>query len=158
MSRVVYPGSFDPITLGHVDVIERASKIFDEVIVLIAESASKKSLFTATERQTLARENLKHIKNVRVESYQGLTIDFAKKEKADLLLRSIRNMADFDYERTIAEANLLLDSKMETVFIAASARYTGIASSIVKEVAKNGGDLSAFVPKSVAQALKKKFE
>lgn len=158
MSRVVYPGSFDPITLGHVDVIERASKIFDEVIVLIAESASKKSLFTAAERQTLARENLKHIKNVRVESYQGLTIDFAKKEKADLLLRSIRNMADFDYERTIAEANLLLNSKMETVFIAASARYTGIASSVVKEVAKNGGDLSAFVPKSVVQALKKKFK
>lgn len=158
MSRVVYPGSFDPITLGHVDVIRRAASMFDNVIVLVAEAASKTSLFTVEERLKLTRESLKSIKNVTVESHKGLTVDFARKSKCNLLLRSVRNVADFDYERTISEANLLLNADIETLFLAASPKFTGIASSVVKEIAKNHGNLESFVPSVVAAALKKKFK
>lgn len=157
VKTAIYPGSFDPITLGHIDVVKRLCGMYENVIVLVANSASKSRLFTTEERVTLSREALKDLKNVTVETYNGLTVEFAKKSGDAVMVRSLRGMSDFDFERGIAEANRLLAPSIDTLFLMARPEYTGIASSLVKEIAKNGGELSQFVTANVQKALKSKF-
>lgn len=154
----IFPGSFDPITLGHIDVIERLSRTFYKVIVLVADSASKAQLFLSSERVELAKECLNHLPNVAVESNSGLTVKFARKYAPSVLVRSLRGTSDFDYERNIAEANRLLDDSIDTYFIFGRPEFTGIASSIVKEIAKNNGNLEKFVTKNVDKAIKRKIK
>ncbi len=153
----IFPGSFDPITLGHIDVIKRLSKTFSKVIVLIAESSSKSQLFSDQERLDLATQSLKKYRNVTVLSHSGLTVDFAKKHMPAVLVRSLRGMSDFDYERSIAEANRLLDASIDTYFIFARPEYTGIASSLVKEIAKHKGPLTKFVTPDIETAIRKRL-
>ncbi len=154
----IFPGSFDPITIGHIDVLRRLSKTFSRVIVLVSESSLKSNLFSSEERVILARAALQKLKNISVVSHAGLTIEFARQNSPSVLVRSLRGMSDFDYERSIAEANRLLDSQIDTYFIFGRPEYTGIASSLVKEIAKHGGELSKFVTPEIAKAIKKKLK
>lgn len=156
--KVVYPGSFDPITLGHIDIINRIAKIFDEVIVLISHSAEKQSLFTIEERIDLAQKALKHLKNVKVDHHQGLTVDYVKKAKAKVIVRGLRAVVDFEYELAMGNVNRKMAPEIETLLVYASPEYYFISSRMVKDVAKNGGDLKVFVPEHVIQLLKNKYK
>lgn len=153
MKKAVYPGSFDPITTGHVDIIERISRIFDEVIVLISEAPGKTYLFTHEERKKFIEITLKHVKNVRVDIYEGLTVDYVKKNKAQVMVRGLRAVVDFEYEMTIASMNQKLDSSIETMLVFASPEYYYVSSRGVKEVAKYGGSLNDLVPEHVRKPL-----
>ena len=152
----VYPGSFDPITLGHVDIIRRIAKLYDEVIVLVAHSSEKTSLLTVEERQTLISKCLKSLKNVRVDSHQGLTVEYARKMKAQVLVRGLRAVVDFEYEASMGNINKTIDPEIETVLVFASPEFYFISSRMVKDVAKNGGPLQGLVPPEVITALKRK--
>lgn len=157
MSVAVYPGSFDPITLGHVDVITRALKIFDRVIVLVAQSSRKQYMFTSKERKDLILNALGKRSNVEVEAWDGLTTDFVKKSGAKVILRGVRSSSDFDNEIVVAQMNKRLAPDVETCVLFPSSEYQFIASSAIKEVAQAGGNLDSFVPSNVAKALKEKF-
>jgi len=149
MSNIaVFPGSFDPLTLGHVDIINRALPLFDEIIIAIGTNASKKYMFTLEQRISFIREAYKNIKKIRVTSYQGLTIDFCKKNNVDFILRGLRNPADFEFEKAIAHTNRKL-AKIETVFLLTSANTSYISSSIVRDILRHNGDVSLLVPPSV---------
>jgi len=149
MSNIaVFPGSFDPLTLGHVDIINRALPLFDEIIIAIGTNASKKYMFTLEQRISFIREAYKNIKKIRVASYQGLTIDFCKKNNVDFILRGLRNPADFEFEKAIAHTNRKL-AKIETVFLLTSANTSYISSSIVRDILRHNGDVSLLVPPSV---------
>ena len=152
----VYPGSFDPITNGHLDVIERASKIFDEVIVLIAINNEKKSFFSVEERIEMIKESTKHMKNVKVDSYDGLTMRYAKKVNAIALIRGLRVVSDFEYEWKLAAANEFIDNSIEMIFFMAKKETSFISSSSIKELYQNQVDISSLVPKSVIEMLKTK--
>ncbi len=152
----VYPGSFDPITNGHLDVIERASKIFDEVIVLIAINNEKKSFFNVEERIEMIKESTKHMKNVKVDSYDGLTMRYAKKVNAIALIRGLRVVSDFEYEWKLAAANEFIDNSIEMIFFMAKKETSFISSSSIKELYQNQVDISSLVPKSVIEMLKTK--
>lgn len=152
----VYPGSFDPITNGHLDVIERASKIFDEVIVLIAINNEKKSFFNVEERIEMIKESTKHMKNVKVDSYNGLTMRYAKKVNAIALIRGLRVVSDFEYEWKLAAANEFIDNSIEMIFFMAKKETSFISSSSIKELYQNQVDISSLVPKSVIEMLKNK--
>lgn len=152
----VYPGSFDPITNGHLDVIERASKIFDEVIVLIAINNEKKSFFSVEERIEMIKESTKHMKNVKVDSYNGLTMRYAKKVNAIALIRGLRVVSDFEYEWKLAAANEFIDNSIEMIFFMAKKETSFISSSSIKELYQNQVDISSLVPKSVIEMLKTK--
>ena len=152
----VYPGSFDPITNGHLDVIERASKIFDEVIVLIAINNEKKSFFNVEERIEMIKESTKHMKNVKVDSYNGLTMRYAKKVNAIALIRGLRVVSDFEYEWKLAAANEFIDNSIEMIFFMAKKETSFISSSSIKELYQNQVDISSLVPKSVIEMLKTK--
>ena len=152
----VYPGSFDPITNGHLDVIERASKIFDEVIVLIAINNEKKSFFNVEERIEMIKESTKHMKNVKVDSYDGLTMRYAKKVNAIALIRGLRVVSDFEYEWKLAAANEFIDNSIEMIFFMAKKETSFISSSSIKELYQNQVDISSLVPKSVIEMLKNK--
>jgi pantetheine-phosphate adenylyltransferase len=158
MTKAVYPGSFDPITSGHVDLIQRVSKQFDEVIVLLAESPDKKYLFSLTERMALVNASISDLKNVKVASHQGLTVDFVKKAQAQVIVRGLRAVVDFEYEMTMASMNHKLAPEIETVLLFASPETYFISSRGVKEVATHGGSLRSLVPQHVIEALKKKFK
>ena len=159
MSKIaVYPGSFDPITMGHVDIIERLSKTFERVIVLVADSPQKTGLFSAEERKKLIQETLKKIKNVEVDISAGLTVDYVKKAKAQVIVRGLRAVSDFEYEMTMANMNKKLAPEIETMMVFASPEYYYVSSRGVKEVAMNGGDLNGLVPEHVDKVLKKKFK
>lgn len=149
----VYPGSFDPIHLGHIDIIQRISKVFDQVIVLISESADKKSHFTTADRKKLISESLKGLKNVSVDSHNGLTVDYLKKVKAKTIVRGLRAVVDFEYEMTMANMNKKLAPDIETLLVFASPEYYFISSRGVKEVAQHGGKLSDLVSANVIKAL-----
>jgi pantetheine-phosphate adenylyltransferase len=148
MRRAVFPGSFDPITLGHYDIIKRGVTLFDEVIVAIGINADKKYMFSLEERMDFIKESFKDEPKVKVVTYTGLTIDFCQKNNVKFILRGLRNPADFEFEKAIAHTNRKL-SKIETVFLLTAARTSYIASSIVRDVIRNNGDYTKLVPKPV---------
>lgn len=159
MSKVaVVPGSFDPITMGHLDIIKRASKIFDEVKVVVMNNSSKNPLFNVEERIALIAEVTSSIPNVTVGSFGGLLIDYAVEVKANAIIRGLRAVSDFEYEMQITSMNRFLNEDIETLFMVSNNQYSFLSSSIVKEVAKYSGNISGLVPEAVEKALKKKFD
>lgn len=148
MKRALFPGSFDPITLGHYDIINRGVKLFDEVIVAIGVNAEKKYMFSLEERKSFIEKSFEHEPKVKVVTYEGLTIDFCEKIDAQFILRGLRNPADFEFEKAIAHTNRKL-SKIETVFLLTAAKTSYISSSIVRDVIRNHGDYTVLVPNSV---------
>ena len=148
MKKAIFPGSFDPITNGHSDIIKRGVSLFDEVIVAIGVNAEKKYMFSLEDRKRFIEETFKNEPKVKVITYSGLTIDLCKKEKAEFILRGLRNPADFEFEKAIAHTNRMM-SKIETVFLLTAARTSFISSSIVRDVLRNGGDITQLVPESV---------
>ena len=147
MKKAMYPGSFDPITNGHLDIIERASAVFDEVVVVIMQNPKKKNHFSVEERLSMIKEVVKDIKNVSVDAGEGLTVNFAKKEGAKALIRGIRAVTDYEYELQQASANMFLDSSIETIFFLARPEYSFLSSSSVVEMASNNGKITGLVPK-----------
>jgi pantetheine-phosphate adenylyltransferase len=158
LKTAIYPGSFDPITLGHVDIIERISKMFDHVVVLVSESEQKTYLFSSKERQQLIEKSLSHLKNVSVDIHEGLTIDYLKKKKAQVIVRGLRAVVDFEYEMTMANINKKLDPNLETLLVFASPEYYYVSSRGVKEVARYKGSLKGLVPDVVQAPLLKKLK
>lgn len=154
----VVPGSFDPITMGHLDIIKRASKIFDEVKVVVMNNSSKNSLFNVDERVKLIGEVTSSIPNVKVDSFGGLLIDYSKDVQANAIIRGLRAVSDFEYEMQITSMNRFLNEDIETLFMISNNQYSFLSSSIVKEVAKYGGNITGLVPKAVEDALKQKFQ
>lgn len=153
----IYPGTFDPITNGHVDVIERASHLFGKVFVVIAINSKKTTLFSEQERLEMAQESLKYLKNVEVITYQGLTVDCAKEHNASAIVRGIRAISDYEYEFQIALMNRKLAPDIHTVFLMPNEKYTYLNSSIIREISKYEQDVNEFVPECVALKLKEKF-
>ena len=143
--RAVFPGSFDPVTLGHVDIIKRALPLFDEIIIAIGVNAEKKYMFSLGERKQFIEEAFEKFETVKVKTYKGLTADFCKAETAQFIFRGVRNTADFTYEQTIAQANAEVMG-VESVFLVASPAVSHVSSSIVRDIARNGGDYSGLVP------------
>ncbi len=157
MRKAIYPGSFDPITNGHLDVLDRAMGLFDELIVAVARDNAKQSLFSVEERVALAQEATKHHKRVRVVAFEGLLVEFAARENALALVRGLRAVSDFEFEFQLALMNRKLSPKLETVFLMPREELIYISSRLVKEISRLGGDIHQFVPKNVALALQKKF-
>lgn len=156
ISRVIYPGTFDPITNGHIDLIARSAEMFDEVIVAVAASPSKNTMFTLEERVELTHIVTKHINNVIVKGFSGLMVDFAKQEQANVLIRGLRTTVDFEYEFGLTNMYRRLMPGLESVFLTPAEEYAFLSSTIVREVAIHGGDVSSFVPSVVADALSAK--
>lgn len=156
----IYPGSFDPITLGHLDIIVRASGLVDKLIIGVLNNSRKKPLFTAKERVELIERALKEhnvAASVEVEAFNGLLIDYATKRKANIIVRGLRAITDFEYELQIAQTNHKLNDKVDTVFFTTSVEYAYLSSSVVKEIASYNGDISQFVPKCIVQAVYDKY-
>lgn len=153
----LYPGTFDPITFGHIDLIDRASRLFDQVIVAVAANSSKKPLFDLSERVELAATVLQKYKNVEVTGFKILLTDFAQSKNANIILRGIRAVSDFDYEFQLASMNRCLAANIESIFLMPAERYTYLSSSLVREIASLGGDVSPFVPEIIWRALQKKL-
>ena len=153
----IYPGTFDPITNGHVDVIERACEMFDKIIVLVAVNSKKETLFSEEERHEMARESLKHIENVEVESDRKLTVAFAREKNAIAIIRGLRAISDFDYEFQMSLMNRNLEPHIHTVFMMPHRDYTFLNSSIIRELSRYHQDVGNFVPPNVAKKLKEKF-
>jgi pantetheine-phosphate adenylyltransferase len=157
-SIAVCPGSFDPITFGHLDIIRRGAKVFDKVYVVVLNNSSKKPVFTVEERLSLIQEVTKDIPNVKVDEFSGLLIDYAKSVNANAILRGLRAVSDFEYEMQITSMNRVLNDEIETFFIMTNNQYSFLSSSIVKEVAKYNGNISTLVPPIVEKELQKKFK
>ena len=157
MKTAIYPGTFDPVTNGHVDILERAMKLFDKVIITIARNSAKNPLFTEQERLDMIAEVVKGYKNVEVDSFDGLLVEYAKRKKAAAIVRGLRAISDFEFEFQMALMNRKLDDTVETVFLMPSERYTYLNSSIVREIARLGGDVSGFVPPLVRVTLERKI-
>lgn len=156
LSRVIYPGTFDPITNGHLDLIERASTMFDEIIIAIAASPSKNTLFTLEERVEFSRQVTSHLPNVTSKGFSGLLVDFAKVEQANVLIRGLRTTVDFEYEFGLTNMYRRLLPGLESVFLTPAEEHAFISSTLVREVAIHGGDVTQFVPPIVADALESK--
>lgn len=157
MRRAVAPGSFDPITLGHLDVIERAAGIFDEVVVAVLVNTTKAGLFSIEERIELIEGSISHLKNVRVDSWSGLLVDYCREHEIAAIVKGLRAVSDFDYELQMSQMNLKLKG-IETFFMATKPDYSFLSSSLVKEIAKYGGDVSSWVPSHVHVALASRFD
>jgi len=157
MLRAIYPGSFDPVTNGHLDVIERAARLYDEVLVAIAHNETKAGLFTFDERVALLKETVERLPNVHVTQFQGLLVNYAREVEAHVIIRGLRAVSDFEFEFQMALMNRKLDGDVETMFLMPKEEYTYLSSRLVKEIARLGGDIRAFVPDCIARALRKKF-
>jgi len=157
MRRAVYPGSFDPVTNGHLDVIERASRLFDEVVVAVAVNSAKTGLFSYEERVELLKAALEGFQNVRVTYFEGLLVEFAQSSGAQVIVRGLRAISDFEFEFQMALMNRKLESRIETMFLMPKEEYTYLSSRIVKEIARLGGNVGSFVPERVGRALARKF-
>jgi pantetheine-phosphate adenylyltransferase len=158
MKTIVYPGTFDPITNGHIDLIERASRLFDQVIVGIAANKRKGPLFDVDERIQLASDALRHIPNIKVLGFDYLLVNFVKDCQADAIMRGLRAVSDFEYEFQLANMNRALSPNLESVFLTPAERFSYISSSLVREISSLKGDVSKFVPANVVEALGKKFK
>ena len=158
MKTAVYPGSFDPVTYGHLDIIRRASAMFDELIVAVMTNSAKTPLFTLDERVKMLRESVKDLPNVRIESFGGLLIDYCKASDIHIVIRGLRAITDFEYELQIAQTNKELShNQVDTVFLTTSLRYSYLSSSVVKEIASYNGDISPCVPEFIADSLYQKY-
>ncbi|HEY1869755.1 MAG TPA: pantetheine-phosphate adenylyltransferase [Chitinophagaceae bacterium] len=155
MRICLFPGTFDPVTLGHVDIINRAIPLFDKIIVGIGKNTTKAPMFSPEQRLQWVKEIYKNEFRVDGSIYEGLTVDFCKKINATFILRGIRYVSDFEYEKTIADANRTLDKSIETIFLTGEPKYTSVASTIVRDIIRNGGDATPFLPEVVAKSLKK---
>ena len=153
----IYPGTFDPVTFGHLDVLERASRMFDKVIISVAKSSAKKTLFSIDERVRLIKSVSANLKNVSVESFDGLLVKYAKSKKAGAIIRGLRAISDFEYEFQMALTNRKIAPNIETVFLMPSEKYSFISSTLVREAAKYGADVSSFVPRAVTKKIKSKI-
>jgi pantetheine-phosphate adenylyltransferase len=158
VTRAIYPGSFDPVTLGHLDVIARASAIFSDLIVAVASNEPKGPLFTANERAALIRESLPGMNGIRVETFDGLLVDFARRQETFVVIRGLRAISDFEFEFQMALMNRRLEPRLETIFLTPQEEFTFLSSRIVKEVARLDGDVTPFVPAPVVKALLGKFQ
>jgi pantetheine-phosphate adenylyltransferase len=150
----LYPGTFDPVTLGHIDIINRSLPLFDKVVVGIGINASKNPMFTADQRKLWFEDIYKDQPKVEVATYDGLTVKFCQAIGANFILRGIRYVSDFEYEKTIADANRTMDRHIETIFLTGEPKYTSVASTIVRDIIRNGGDASPFLPEAVIKTLK----
>ncbi len=151
--KAIYPGSFDPVTCGHLDIIERATSVFDQVIVAVAVNLEKQPLFSVEERMELLRQACGHLENVSVDCFEGLTVDYARQKGAKVLIRSLRAVSDFEYELQMALMNKRLNPEVETLFMMTSAEYSFLSSSLVKELAHLGTSINGLVPKCVEEKL-----
>lgn len=158
MLRAIYPGSFDPVTFGHIDIIERAARISDELIVGVLQNKAKTPLFSVEERVIMLREVTKHLKNVKIVPFEGLLIEFANQMDAKVIVRGLRAITDFEYELQMSQTNRKLNSDVETLFLTTSLDYSYLSSTTVKEVASFGGDIAQFVPEFVAEKVTEKIK
>ena len=158
MKKAVYPGSFDPVTFGHVDIIERSARMSDYLIIGVLNNISKTPLFSVEERVNMLKSLTKDIPNVEVRSFGGLLIDFVRENQADAVIRGLRAVTDFEYELQIAQTNRVIAPEVDTVFLTTNLKYSYLSSSTVKEIAAYGGDISAFVPAEIAGLVIKKME
>lgn len=156
--KAIYPGSFDPITLGHLDLIERSSNLFKSVIVLVAVNSEKQYLFSLAERIKLIENSIQHLRNVEVDSFSGLTVNYAKQHNAKTIIRGLRAVSDFEKELQMAQINHSLKPDIETLFLATASEYSFLSSSVVKEVARFGGSVDHLVPLGVAKALREHYQ
>lgn len=157
MRTAIYPGSFDPVTFGHIDIIQRAAKIFDHLIVGVLNNQSKQPLFTVAERVVLLKETVGALPNVEITSFSGLLVDFAKSRNSQVVIRGLRAITDFEYELQMSQTNHIMNPELDTVFFTTDLKYSYLSSSTVREVARFHGDLSAFVPPYVEREMRKKF-
>ena len=157
MIKAIYPGTFDPITVGHLDVIKRASKIYDKLIVAVMENSNKHCTFNKDERKAMIEKCVKDLKNVEVVVGEGLTVDFAKKHKCQVIIRGIRAVSDYESELALATANMNLNKDVETVFMVAKPELSFLSSSIAKEIASFNGDIKAYIPKQIIKDVSKKL-
>lgn len=158
MKIAIYPGSFDPVTKGHLDIIERSAKMVDVLVVAILNNNSKSPLFSVEERANMLVEVTKHIKNVKVDSFSGLLVDYARKCNASIIIRGLRAVTDFEYELQMSQTNRIMDSDVDTIFLTTSLEYAYLSSSTVKEVAFCGGNVDKFVPEYVTGKIKEKVQ
>ena len=158
MLRAIYPGSFDPVTNGHLDIIKRAAEVADELIVGVLQNKAKTPLFSVEERVTMLNEVTKDMKNVKIVPFEGLLIDFAQQMDAKVIIRGLRAITDFEYELQMSQTNRKLNSNVETIFLTTSLEYSYLSSTTVKEVASFGGDISQFVPDIVAKKITEKIK
>ena len=157
MKKAIYPGSFDPLTNGHLDMIERSSRIVDELNVAVLKNNAKNPLFSTDERVNMIMEMTKHLPNVTVSSFDGLLVDYAKEINANIIVRGLRAVTDFEYELQIAQTNHIVNPVIDTIFLTTSLEYAYLSSTIVKEVASYGGDISKFVPAELTPRIYEKF-
>ncbi len=157
MRRAIYPGSFDPVTFGHLDIIKRSSGMFDEIIVGVLNNSSKNALFSASERVSMIRDLVKDLPNVRVESFDGLLVDYAKSVDSHIIIRGLRAVTDFEYEIQLAQTNKVEYPDLETIFLTTDLHYSYLSSTIVREFASYGGDISHFVPAEIVPFIEAKY-
>ena len=157
MKKAVYPGSFDPITFGHLDIIERSAKMVDELVIAVLRNSAKNSLFSLEERVNMIRELTKDLPNVKVETFDGLLVDYMSQIDANIIIRGLRAVTDFEYELQIAQMNHVLKDEAETIFLITNLKYSYLSSSLVKEIASYGGDISKFVPAQLMDRIYEKY-
>ena len=157
MRRAIYPGSFDPVTFGHIDMMERSAKVVDELVVAVLINSAKKPLFSVKERVSMLEEIAGHIPNIRITSFHGLLIDYAREVDASIIIRGLRAVTDFEYELQFAQTNRIVNSEIDTLFLTTSLEYAYLSSTIVKEVASYGGDISHFVPEQLIERIYAKY-